>query len=203
MRSETLTRRRSLRLLCVGLAFAGVSSLGLGGCGGGCNGEQGPAVAEPVTVYVVRHAEKEVAAEGPDAVAAKDPALSREGQVRALGLAEAVPVRDIKAIYVTKTKRSEDTAAAVAAVSGVEPTHYPPTNYAAIVERLRRDPGSSVLLVGHSNTIPPLLEALGVKEKVTLSESQYGDLWVVVANSDGTAIMEHRRFGDDVEKPGQ
>ena len=56
-------RRRALRLLATGLLAASVAVLG---CGESCSCEQLPEPAE-VTVYIVRHAEKEAVAE--DAIA--------------------------------------------------------------------------------------------------------------------------------------
>ncbi|MCA9699911.1 MAG: histidine phosphatase family protein, partial [Myxococcales bacterium] len=151
------------------------------------------------------HAEKEAVADDADEALRKDPPLSQAGQLRALGLTEDLPLKDLDAIYVTETKRSEDTAAAVVAITGIEPTHYPPKDVDGLVARLRRKAGSVSLVVGHSNTIPPLLQGLGVKEAVTIDESAYGDLWVVQAKSDGTATLERRRFGESIERfdPGK
>lgn len=192
-------RRRLL-----GLAFGLAGAMALG-CGPSCNCGPMPESAE-VTVYVVRHAEKQVVDGEAKAMggAAEDPPLSPAGQLRAMGLAEDLPVREIDAIYVTKTKRSQDTASAVIALTGIEPIHYPPQDTDGLVARLRKRHGERVLVVGHSNTIPPLLRALGVQEPIEIADDQYGDLWIVTVNASG-ATLEVRRFGESVERfdPGR
>ena len=187
------------------LTFAlGLSSVAVVGCGESCSACYAPKPkAPPVTIYIVRHAEKLKVEDGPDDMR-DDPPLSPEGQARAMGLTEDLPVRQLKAVYVTRTKRSYDTASAVLALTGLKATYYPAKDYAGIVERLSKHYGESVLLVGHSNTIPPLLQAFGVAEPVTIEHEQYGDLWVLTLE-DGEAKLETRRFGESIERfdPGR
>jgi phosphohistidine phosphatase SixA len=189
------------RLLGVALALAGATALG---CGPSCNCGPRPEAAE-VTVYVIRHAEKQVDA-APMATAKKDedPPLSPAGQMRAMGLVEDIPVRELDAIFVTKTKRSYDTASAVIALTGIEPIYYPPRDVDGLVSRLRKRHGERVLVVGHSNTIPSLLQGLGVQEPIEVPEDRYGDLWVVTVTAGGTTL-ETRRFGESLERfdPGR
>ena len=190
------------RLLAYAFGLAGATALG---CGPSCNCGPMPEAAE-VTVYVIRHAEKQVA-DGASPMAmdmADDPPLSSAGQLRAMGLAEDLPVRELDAIYVTRTKRSHDTASAVIALTGIEPIYYPPQDVDGLVARLRKRHGERVLVVGHSNTIPALLQALGVQEPIEIADDQYGDLWIVTVNASGTSL-EVRRFGESVERfdPGR
>jgi hypothetical protein len=50
-----------------------------------------------------------------------------------------------------------------------------------LAEKIRTGQGTrNVLVVGHSNTIAPLIEALGCSESVTVAGSEYDGLWVVV-----------------------
>jgi len=157
-----------------------------------------------VTVYIVRHAEKQAMPEAAPEAERADPPLSRAGQIRALGLPEDIPVRAITAVYVSDTKRSRETASAVVALTGVKPITYPTSDVLGLVTRLRKRTGQSALVVGHSNTIPPLLAALGVTPAVEVSEDQYGDLWIVTV-SDSETTLDVRRFGETVErfKPGR
>ncbi|HYX19467.1 MAG TPA: histidine phosphatase family protein, partial [Thermoanaerobaculia bacterium] len=49
------------------------------------------------------------------------------------------------------------------------------------VSALRKaHPNDVVLVVGHSNTLPNLLDTLGVPEKITLGDNEYDNLFVVV-----------------------
>jgi broad specificity phosphatase PhoE len=162
-------------------------------------------VGESVTLYIVRHAEKAELPEDAPEDERRDPPLSQAGELRALSLTEDVPVEDISAIYVTKTRRAQDTASAVAAVSGKEPLFYDPKNVPNTIRQLRHYHGDSLLIVGHSNTIPPLLKGLGVEQEVRIAEDQYGDMWVVHASPDGTATLETRHYGGSVDRfdPGR
>jgi phosphohistidine phosphatase SixA len=196
--SNDYSRRR---LFVAAFALAAVSALG---CGESCACEGPKPEPADVTVYIVRHAEKQALPETAPQADREDPPLSRDGQVRAMGLPEDVPVREISAVYVTKTKRSADTASAVMALNSIEPIYYPPQDVDGLVARLRKRHGQKVLVVGHSNTIPPLLRGLGVQDVVEIDESQYGDLWVVTLSAAG-ATVELRRFGESVERfdPGR
>jgi broad specificity phosphatase PhoE len=193
------------RLLIGAFALAGAAAAG---CGPSCSCYGPVPEAAEVTVYIVRHAEKEVPPDDADPElnpeAKKDPPLSPAGQLRAMGLTEDLPIKDLDAIYVTRTKRSYDTASAVIALTGIDPIYYPGRDIDGMVTRLRKRHGESVLIVGHSNTIPPLLAALGVEPRVEIGEDQYGDLWVVTL-SDGGAELETRRYGESVERfdPGR
>jgi broad specificity phosphatase PhoE len=187
------------RRFVAALALAGISAAG---CGPSCSCEAPAPETGTVIVYVVRHAEKAELA--PDAAEHDDPPLNPAGQLRALGLIEDIPVGEITAVYVTATRRSRDTASAVVAVNGVRPTVYPPRDVKGLVERIHARRGQSVLVVGHSNTIPPLLAGLGVSEPITVAEHEYGDLWVVTVTGD-RATVERRRYGESIERfdPGR
>lgn len=189
------------RLFVAGFALAGLSAIG---CGESCACEGPRPEPADVTIYIVRHAEKQKLPDDAPRAEREDPPLSREGQLRAMGLTEDVPVREIDAVYVTKTRRSVDTASAVVALHDIEPTFYPAGDVDGLVTRLRKRHGQKVLVVGHSNTIPPLLAALGVQEPVVIDEAQYGDMWVVTVSTAG-ATVELRRFGEAVERfdPGR
>jgi broad specificity phosphatase PhoE len=197
----TRARTSRRRLLVGGLALAGLTAIG---CGPSCSCYAPLPEAAEVTVYIVRHAEKEAVSEDASEAERKDPPLSREGQIRAMGLTEDLPVRELDAVYVTRTKRSHDTASAVLALTGIEPIYYPPRDVDGLVSRLRKRHGEQVLVVGHSNTIPPLLAGLGVEQAVEIAEDQYGDLWVVTL-ADGQVSLETRRFGETIERfdPGR
>lgn len=190
------------RLLGLALALSGAAALG---CGEACSCEGPRPEPAAVTIYIVRHAEKlELGDDASDEQRA-DPPLSPEGELRALGLAEDIPVKDIEAVYVTRTERSRATASAVLALTGLGAIYYPPKDYDGIVERLSKRHGQSLLLVGHSNTIPPLLKAFGVKDEVEITDEQYGDLWIVTLHGSGEVTLETRRYGESVERfdPGR
>lgn len=132
-------------------------------------------------VVVVRHAEKAAAPAG-------DPGLSAEGEARARALAEALVGADVAAVIVTPLRRTGATAAPLAAARGLTPEAVPfgppgPDGIAAharaVAAAARRHPGRVVLVVGHSNTVPAVVAALGGPRLPDLCDASYATLFVV------------------------
>ena len=123
------------------------------------------------TVFIVRHAEK--------ANDSKDAELSETGRARAETLANMLRDSKISAIYTTEFKRTGQTAAPLAKALGLTVTTLPSENRAALVAKLRTSTANS-LVVGHGNTIPDIIKALGISEPVNISESDYDNLFVVL-----------------------
>ena len=126
------------------------------------------------TVYLVRHAEK--AADPGDG----DPPLTEAGQARARALALTLADVPLAAVYTTDLKRTRETLAPLAAAQGLEPRVLPAADTARLVEALAAtSAGARVLVVGHSNTLPEVLAALGV-DGVDVQHGDYDDLFVLV-----------------------
>ena len=138
------------------------------------DGAGGSETAGACTVLIaVRHAEKDQG---------DDPGLSEVGSARARALADALAHAHVQAILVSPTRRSRDTAAPTAAHAGVEPRAVSleggtDAHVAALARAVKGEAGKTVLVVGHSNTIPPLLRALGMTAS-DMGDKEYGDLFV-------------------------
>jgi len=156
----------------------------------GCGATPKPGAA-PRTVYVVRHAEKLVSADN-----SKDPPLTEQGLRRAAALARTIDPKSLFAVYATPYARTRGTAAPSAEAAGLPVTEYPPDDTAGLAAKIRSAAKGGVLVVGHSNTVPEILAALGVTEPVVLGDGDFGDLFIVTLAPDGTATMERKRFGD-------
>ena len=148
--------------------------------------------AEPqleTTFFVVRHAEK--ASDDP-----QDPSLDADGEARAQALAEALAEVPLKAIYSTPTRRTRATAAPVAADKALEVRDYDPAMPASELATLLhiRHAGDSVLLVGHSNTVPDIVTALCACPVEAMTEEEYGDLFRIRISSGGSTKLERDRF---------
>ena len=130
----------------------------------------GAGAAQAADIYVIRHLQK--AAEG------SDPPLTDEGAEQAQRLAALLEDRGIKAVFATDTLRAEQTGAPLAARLGVAVTNYDPRDPAALVEAVRAVQ-APVLVVGHSNTVPALVEAFGGARPPAMSEAEYGTIFVV------------------------
>lgn len=136
------------------------------------------------TVFIVRHAEK--------ADDSKDAELSEAGRARAQALANMLRDSKISAIYTTEFKRTQQTAAPLASALGLTVTTLPAENKAALVEKLRAS-NSPSLVVGHGNTIPGIIKALGITEPVNIPDSDYDNLFVVVLGEKPYLIRLHYR----------
>jgi hypothetical protein len=55
---------------------------------------------------------------------------------------------------------------------------YDPADTPGLVARMLADKGP-VLVVGHSNTVPEIVERLGGDRPAPLAETDYGDVWHV------------------------
>lgn len=165
---------------------------------GACASPEAPAPepeapAMPTTVYLVRHAEK--------ADDSQDPLLSDAGVQRAEALADSLDALD--AIFVTPFQRTALTAAPAARRLGLTPTAIPldggPDSLTArTVRALRALPaGSRALVVGHSNTLGPLVAALGGPDFGTLRDCRYDALFVLDLYADGATSLAQRTYGAD------
>jgi broad specificity phosphatase PhoE len=147
-----------------------------------------PALAHFV---VVRHAEK--ATEDPRAPS--DPALTAAGHQRAAALAGSLSAAPVVAVYATEFRRSQQTAAPIAARHGLAVQVYEAGQPAAeFVSRLRRDHAhGTVVVVGHSNTVPGIVSALCACAVAPIDESDYGDRYELTLDAGGAVALRHRR----------
>jgi len=126
--------------------------------------------AQPVVV-IVRHAEK--AADG-----GSDPDLSAAGRTRADALARILKDSGITGIFTSEFKRTQETAAPTAISAHVTPTVVAAKDTAALVAKLHQLNGNA-LVVGHGDTIPNLVKALGINVPVNISDADYSELFIV------------------------
>jgi len=141
--------------------------------------------AAPV-VFIVRHAEKA-------STGGKDPDLSVEGQKRADALAHILKDSQITSVFVTEFKRTQETAAPTARAAQVTPTVVPANDVGALVEKLRALNGNA-LVVGHGNTIPALLKALGIAMPVSIPEDDYNEIFAVSVGDTPQLLRLHYPF---------
>ncbi len=133
--------------------------------------------ASTTTVFVMRHAEK--ASEPAD-----DPPLSLAGELRAERLAQffgaATEGTAIDGIVVSDTRRSQDTARPLAAKLGIPVVVVKGGNPRDVARRaLGEFSGRHVLIIGHSNTVPGIVEALSGQAVPPMSDADYGTMYVI------------------------
>jgi broad specificity phosphatase PhoE len=132
-----------------------------------------PATAMPDLVILVRHAER---ATEP----ASDPGLAPAGEQRAQALALALAGLRVNAILTTQFRRTRDTAAPLAKAMGVQPQVIDTKSGDArtVADAVRAQSGV-VLVVGHSNTVPAILAALGGPSQPALCETSFHHVFVL------------------------
>ena len=143
------------------------------------------------TIILVRHAEK--AAEP-----AADPPLTAQGVARAEALVRLVKDAGISAVVSTQYARTRATGAPVSAVLAITPEVLD-ARLAPVATRdsiLARHRGQTVLLVGHSNTVPALVEAFGAPRPADICDSGYDNAYVVTVPPSGAASVVRLHFGE-------
>jgi broad specificity phosphatase PhoE len=141
--------------------------------------------AAPV-IFIVRHAEK--ASSG-----GNDPDLSPAGQKRADALAHILKDSQVTSVFVTEFKRTQHTAAPIAKAVHVTPTVVPSNDTVALADKLRALNGNA-LVVGHGNTIPDLLKALGIATPVSIPDDDYTEVFVVMLGTEPQLLRLHYPF---------
>jgi len=130
-------------------------------------------------IYLVRHAEK--AKEG-----GKDPLLTKAGQARAARLSTILKAAAIDRVYSTIYQRTQLTAKPTADNLKTGMMIYDPRDLTNFAKQLKNGADSNVLVVGHSNTTPTLVnELIGEEAFSMIEESDYGNLFRVTISADG------------------
>ena len=149
---------------------------------------------EPLVVFLVRHAEKEI--DG-----SSDPELTAEGADRAAALAALLHSAEIEYVHSSDYTRTRDTAAPTAIDHDLSVKLYDAGDMAALAEELFAT-GGRHLVVGHSNTTPPMVTRLGGDPGPPIDEQdEYDRLYIVTVGPDGSASSALLRYGNDEAEP--
>jgi broad specificity phosphatase PhoE len=163
--------------------LVGIAALLLLGCAT-------PAHAQSA-VFVIRHAER--------LDESQDSPLSDAGYRRAQALASFLKDAGITAVYVSDLQRTIKTAEPLARALGVElrkVPQYDGKDMEKLAAELRGQRAADrVLVVGHSNTMPALVKALGVSDEVNVRRDEYDLLLIVVSQPGPPALLRLRYPG--------
>jgi 2,3-bisphosphoglycerate-dependent phosphoglycerate mutase len=122
------------------------------------------------TLLIVRHA---------DRMDSQD-ALSALGLARAQELVHVAAKAGVVGIYRSDTSRARDTAAPLAAALGLTPIVYPANDIMSLVNQIFADhSGSTVVVVGHSNTVPQIIAAAGGPSLANIDELEFDNLFIL------------------------
>ena len=167
-----------LRRVCLALLFLCLAGIGVA-----------PAQNSPLTVFVVRHAEK-----GPEV---PDPSLTEAGRHRAAELARILGDAKVNALFVTEFKRTQEMLAPLATATGVTPVRLLARDMDALIAQLQALPaGSRAVVATHSNLVHVIVARLTGMTVPELTDLDYDRLVVVTVTGKekGTAVV--LRYGE-------
>ena len=133
------------------------------------------------TVILVRHAEKAAAP-------AADPPLTAAGRERAEALAAMLSASGVTSIYVTDYLRTQQTADPLAALLHLPPRRIDAGKTPDLVAAIRSRKDGVVLVVGHSNTVPETIAALG-GPAVKIEDAEYDSLFVLTVSGNDISLV--------------
>lgn len=137
------------------------------------------------TIILVRHAEKDTTP------GVEDPVLTEAGVTRALRLAVMLKDAGVDTIYSSEFRRTKATVAPLSAKIGISTEVVAAGDMSGLVERLKAlHGGETVVVSGHSNTLPAIMRALGVTPTPRIADRDYDGLYVVTLGADGTRMTK-------------
>jgi broad specificity phosphatase PhoE len=140
------------------------------------------------TLLIVRHADRQGSAD----------ALSDLGVQRAQELIHVGERAGVVAIYRSNTIRARDTAAPLASALGLTPVEYVAGETGPLAASILADHrGESVLVVGHSNTVPQIIAAAGGPAVADIPDTEFDNLFVltVCRCRRGPATLVNLQYG--------
>lgn len=142
------------------------------------------------TVYLVRHAEK--CTEPSD-----NPGLTPEGKQRAIELARVLQDIPVDAIYSTPLERTLDTVRPLALEKGLDIRETPIQSgfLDAMVDGIMASEARHIVISGHSNTTPRVVNLLAGTSFADLEETEYDRLYIVHLSGAGESSVSILRFG--------
>lgn len=142
------------------------------------------------TFILIRHAE--------DTGSGNDPTLSSMGEERVEELNRLLENVDLNGVYSTNFNRTKLTAQPIADEKGLSLELYNAFNSNALADEILQNHHSgAALVVGHSNTIPMLLNVLtGTNSFNQIPETEYDNLFVVSVFEKGRAEVVHLKYGE-------
>ena len=137
------------------------------------------------TIYIVRHAEK--------VDESRDPELSLKGQKRAVDLALLLRDAQVKRIFVTEFKRTLSTAQKLAEQNQITTQVIPGKEIDKLIAALQAE-SDNALVVGHSNTVPAILKALGMADVKNVEDHEYDRLVIVHLSKTSAPVFDILRY---------
>jgi|GEM_PF-217253 len=190
MNRPSFVSRISLLLVAFLIMGAGPSTVGLPVAFHGNVASQETLESEDKVVILVRHAEK---CEEPE----DNPGLTPLGRERATAFVRVMTDVDVDAIYSTPFERTLDTVRPLADERGLDIIQTPIRSgfLQAMVESIKVSEAGTIIVSGHSNTTPRVVNLLAGTSYPDLDESEYDRLYVVHLPAEGMPRVTILRYG--------
>jgi broad specificity phosphatase PhoE len=143
----------------------------------------------PTTVVLLRHADVDLPP------ATDDDPLNPDGQTRASTLVHVLGDVVIDAIYVSTYRRTQQTAEPLANHLGLTPQVWTASAADLADEILDDHRGGTVVVVGHSNTVPQVISGLGASWSGTIAADEFDNLFWVTLPANGRNRVFHLHYG--------
>jgi broad specificity phosphatase PhoE len=146
------------------------------------------------TVIFVRHAERADGGAGaPNAMsgAPADPSLSDMGVARAARLATMLADAGVKGIFTSEFKRTQETAKPLASKLGLAIEAVPSKDAAGLAAKIKAAHArNTVLVIGHSNTIPDLIRAFG-GPAIKIGDDEYSGIYILTPSTGTLTVIRY------------
>lgn len=146
--------------------------------------------ANDKTYYLFRHAEK-------DTVPKTNPVLNTIGYERSYRLAEIFRRTKVDKLYSTMYNRTMHTVDSLATAKGLATSVYTPGKMKDTAEELlSAETDRNFVVVGHSNTIPGMVNLLMGKKVLTqaINEDTYDDFFIVDMAEDQEPVLHQLSY---------
>ncbi|PLX43580.1 MAG: hypothetical protein C0605_03820 [Hyphomicrobiales bacterium] len=129
-------------------------------------------VAAQEAVFIIRHAEKELSG--------ADPSITKAGKLRAAAWAKMLRHVGLDVVFTSDAKRTRQTGEIIAASLGLPLHARNRADTAGLTDTLSFDHEEDVvLIVAHAETIPGILQNLGVSGNIKVSQADFANLFIV------------------------
>lgn len=138
------------------------------------------------TVYLVRHAEKDLADK------TDNPPLTQVGVQRALSLVDVLKEEEIAAIYSTPLQRTTQTVYPLSDFKKVKIEFYEWDDYNGLKKRIKNlKTQGAVVICGHGNNLLPMIKTLGSEPPLdSLGHEEYDKIFKVKEGETEIIIYE-------------
>ncbi len=121
--------------------------------------------------------------------------LSPQGLQRAAALRHVLDSTNISTIFVTEKRRTQQTAQPTATAHTLTPIEIPEAETDRLVDSLRSRLGQTMLVVGHSNTVPQVIGLLGISPPPTIGGTEFDKLFILSMRSQGGTRLTKLQYG--------